>query len=74
MLNINPKNSVLCLTLNDRIIFLHGAFGVLILLANRSKLRLQIGFESEATARERTEKENVCIKAVSIFLVRMERN
>ena len=50
-------------------LFLHRACGVPISLANRNKLRLQIGFESKTAARERTEKENVGIKAVS-----MERN
>ena len=30
-------------------------------------------FESETAARERREKENVGIKAVSVFLQRMER-
>ena len=55
-------------------LFLLRAFGVPISLANRIKLRLQMGFESETVARERTEKENVGIKAVSIFLGRMERN
>ena len=54
-------------------LFLPRAFGVPISLANRNKLRLQMGFDSETAARERTEKENVGIKAVSIFLQRMER-
>ena len=54
-------------------LFLHRACGVPISLANQNKLRLQIGFESKTAARERTEKENVGIKAVSIFLQRMER-
>ena len=55
-------------------LFFLRAFGVPISLANRIKLRLQMEFESETVARERTEKENVGIKAVSIFLGRMERN
>ena len=54
-------------------LFLPRAFGVPISLANQNKLRLQMGFDSEIAARERTEKENVGIKAVSIFLQRMER-
>ena len=54
--------------------FLRRAFGVPISLANRNKLRLQMEFESETAAREPIEKENVGIKAVSIFLVQTERN